>query len=166
LEEGARDWDPRVGTQAEISQASSARTRGYVGVMLLTPREFVRFLDGRSGDVQTIAFVPGGFTARIGAVSCDLLIRRDYAHKLNRTHGLRYEHWGIMQIAINHGYAILERGDLVFVYLDDTVFNDMFVLAIKEAANGQELWVKSFHRCEPRKLNRLLKNGELLREHT
>lgn len=138
--------------------------------MQLSPREFVRFLDGRSGQIQTLAFVPGEFTARIGALSCDLLIERSYAEKLKNKHSLRYEHWGMIQVAINHGYAILQRRDsrnteLLFAYVDDAVFQANFLLAIKQARGGEEIWLKSFYRCQPGRVQRLLRDGELLREH-
>jgi hypothetical protein len=133
--------------------------------MLLSPRDFVRFLDGRLGTVQRIAFVPGEFTARIQAISSDLLISREYAQKLKDKHRLRFEHFQLIQIAIDFGYALLERGDLVFVYLDETVFHEMFVLVLKKAERGQEIWLKTFHRAEASKLKRLLRNGNLLRDH-
>lgn len=133
--------------------------------MDLAPRNFVRFLDGRFGHAQKVAFVPGEFGARIRARSTDLMIDRITAQKLKDKHKLRYGHWTMMQVAINFGYALLERDDLVFAYIDDAVFRAIFILAVKEAANGEELWIKSFHRCKPRKLEKLLKASELLREH-
>jgi hypothetical protein len=120
---------------------------------------------GLHGPTQTVGFVPGAFTARINARSSDLKIGRRHALKLLHKHKLRYEHWGLIQLAIDYGYVILERRDLVFVYIDDTVFHDIFVLVVRRSADGEEISLSSLHRCEQAKLRKLLKTGELLREH-
>jgi hypothetical protein len=76
--------------------------------MLLHPRHFVGFLDGRYGDVQRIAFIPGELTRQIGTLESHLLIRRDYALKLQRKHQLRYEHFEMIQPTIERGYAVID----------------------------------------------------------
>jgi hypothetical protein len=40
--------------------------------MLLTPRAFVRFLDGHLGQSRRIAFMPAEYTRQIGTLESDL----------------------------------------------------------------------------------------------
>ena len=120
---------------------------------------------GLHGPTQTVAFVPGEFTARINGRTSDLKIRRRYALKLLHKPRLRYEHWSLIQIAIDYGYVLLERGDLVFAYIDESVFFDTFVLVVRRDPISGDVLISSLHRCEPAKLKKLLRKGELLREH-
>jgi hypothetical protein len=48
------------------------------GLVLLHPRDFVSFIDGRYGsDVATLAHVPGEYSRQIGSLSSDLLCGRE-----------------------------------------------------------------------------------------
>jgi hypothetical protein len=139
-------------------------------MMLPAARHLREFMLGLHGSTQTIAFVPGELVARINARSCNLMIERECARKLLHKHRLRYEHWGMIQIAIDHGYALLSRRspgkpELLFAYVDDAIFNSNFLLAIKQANAGSEIWMKSFYRCEPSRIRSFLRSCELLREH-
>lgn len=132
--------------------------------MLLAPRHFVGFLDGRYGTVQQIAFIPGEFTRLIGSLSSDLLIRRDYALKLQREHGLRYEQFQLIQPAIDAGYVLIDdKQQLVFLYIHNT--REFYRLAVKTAKMGSELWLLTFHRVRQLQFDSLLRRYGLLREH-
>lgn len=133
--------------------------------MKLSPRFLMEFMRGMYAPWQVIAFVPGEFAARIGARTSDLRIRRDYALKLRHKHRFQYHHFELIQKTINEGWIVIERGDLVFVYSFDAPYHATFALAVKREGRGDELWLKTFHRIDRRKLNRLIRDNEMLRIH-
>lgn len=134
--------------------------------MLLTPRAFVRFLDGRLGQTQRIAFVPGEYTRQIGTLESDLLIDRGYALKLQQKHRLRYEHFEMIQPTIDRGYAVIDGGgNLVFAYDDQERFNSVFRLAVKANRAGTELWLRTFHRSNRQQMNSMVRRWSLLKHH-
>ncbi len=132
--------------------------------MLLAPRYFVAFLDGRLGETQRIAFVPGDLGAHIHAYSPHLTIGRTYALKLQRKHSLKYEQFQLVQPAIEHGYAGIHRGDLVFLYFHEET-RRWFLLAVKTAAAGAELWLKSFYPLDAKRTGKIRRQMTMLREH-
>lgn len=130
--------------------------------MLLHPRHFMRFLDGRYGSVQAIAFIPGQFARQIGVLTSELRIRRDYALKLQRDHGLRYEQFQLIQPAIDEGYVLLDdKNQLVFLYVHNV--RDFYRLAVK-GTRQDELWLLTFHRIRQLQFDSLLRRNRLLRE--
>jgi hypothetical protein len=134
--------------------------------MLLTPRDFVRFLDGRLGQVQQIAFVPGEFTRLIGTLESKLLLDREYALKLQRKHNLRYEHFEMIQPTIDRGYAVIDGGrNLVFAYDDQERFHRPFRLAVKSNRAKNELWLRTFHRIGVRQMNSMVRRWPLVKNH-
>jgi hypothetical protein len=134
--------------------------------MLLSPRDFVRFLDGRYGDVQRIAFVPGDLSRQIGTLESNLLIERTYARKLLLKHRLRYEHFQMIQPTIERGYVVIDGGgNLVFAYDDQERFHARFRLAVKTTDARDELWLRTFHRIKLAQMNSLVRRFRLIREH-
>jgi hypothetical protein len=133
--------------------------------MLLAPRHFVQFLDGRHGDVAIIARVPGDLGAHINAYTMELRIGLNYARKLLIRHHLRYEHFEMIQPAIEHGYAGVDRGNLLFFLYDDLRFHSIFRLVVKTAAGGSELWLKTFHRCKAQQVKNSLRRMNVLKMH-
>ena len=70
--------------------------------MLLYPRQYVRFMDGREDPSAVMAFLPGDLAAAMPTVSTDVRIGREYATKLLGKHGLRHAALGVIQCAIDH----------------------------------------------------------------
>jgi len=126
----------------------------------------MEFMRGHYGPTQSIAFVPGDLAIRIGARTSNLLIDRQNALKLRHKHRFRYEHFELIQPSINEGWVIIERGDLVFIYVAEAPFFSTFALVVKQARGGEEIWLKTFHRIQPTKVRRLLRDNEMLREHS
>jgi len=134
--------------------------------MLLNPRAFVAFLDGRLGQIQRIAFVPGEFSRQIGTLESNLLIDREYALKLQQKHRLRFEHFELIQPTIERGYCVIDGGgNLVFLYDDEDRFHTIFRLAVKTNRSGTELWVRTFHRIRTPQMNSILRRWPLIKEH-
>lgn len=133
--------------------------------MKLSARFLMEFMRGMYAPWQVIAFVPGDYAARIGCRSSDLRMHREYALKLRHKHRFRYSDFELIQTAINEGWVVIERGDLVFVLVVDSPLYATFALVVKRERIGDELWLKTFHRIDPVKLKRLLRNGEMLRVH-
>jgi hypothetical protein len=72
----------------------------------------------------------------------------------------------MIQQTIDFGYVGIDRGrNLVFLYVDEEIFHTSFRLVVKTAANGGEIWLKTFHRSNPQQLRATLKRMEVLREH-
>lgn len=133
--------------------------------MKLSSRFLIEFMRGMYEPWQVIAYVPGKLTAQLGASTSDLRISREYALKLRHKHRFQYHHFELIQDAINHGAVVLERGNLVFVYTVGTPYYATFALAVKREQGGNELWLKTFHRIDPAKRKRLLRENRLLRAH-
>jgi len=137
-----------------------------MGGVLLHPRQFVSFIDGRMGDVATFAHVPGEFSRQIGSLSSDLQCTREYAMKLFQKHKLPYEKFQLIQPSIDLGHVRIVRKDLEFVYYDDSDPGPPYLLVVK-AVGRDELWLRTFYRTERWKEASLLRarRGRLLREH-
>ena len=102
----------------------------------------------------------------IGAHTTELRIEHQYAKKLIQKHGLNYEHFTMVQTTIDQGWCGPDRGDLLFVYADYDHFHTHFKLAIKEAQNGDELWLLTFHPVTMKKVKYEMKKIEhILQEH-
>ncbi len=127
-------------------------------------------LDGRAGDRAVIAFLPGDLGGHIQALSTDVLIGRDYAVKLLRKHRLGYEHFAVIQPAIDRGICIKSEksGHIEFLYADQKIFGSRFLLVLKVAASGQEVWLMTFFRTNDgqikSKLKRARQSGSIIRQ--
>jgi hypothetical protein len=137
--------------------------------MRLHPRQFIRFLDGRAGDQTVIAFLPGDLGARIPTLATDVLIKCEYANKLRMKHHLLYEHFSIIQPTIDKGVCIRSEksGQLEFLYADQKIFGSRFLLVLKAANGGREVWLVTFFRTNDAqiksKLRRAAQSGTIVR---
>jgi hypothetical protein len=75
--------------------------------MIIQPRYFVRFLDGRASDRINIAFLPGALGGHIRTVQTDFMMRRDYALKLMKRK-TNFQEFGEVQNTIDNGHCILD----------------------------------------------------------
>ncbi len=104
---------------------------------------------------QVIAFVPGALAEKLSA----------YSRLIRRSEVRAPSHFELIQVAIDEGAVVMERGDLVFVYSVGAPYHATFALVVKRARKGEELWLKTFHRIEPAKRKRLLRSNVLVRPH-
>jgi hypothetical protein len=133
--------------------------------MIIHPRHFVRFLDGRAGQTVTIAFLPGELGAHIGALQTNVSLRIDYAHKLLKRK-LTYEGFELIQQTIDEGLCIMESYNrLSFLFIRDESSHEIWFLHLKSAQRGDELWLVTFHRISKNQLTRRLNAGVVLRAH-
>jgi hypothetical protein len=146
--------------------------------MLLYPRQYVRFLDGRMGNMAIVAFLPGHLAAQMPTLSTDVRIGREYAQKLWAKHGLGHGSFRLFQPAIDHGWCAKSRDNgLDFIYIDSSrAYIDArgepvrFILGLKSARGGQETWVTTLHPSTEqqvrRRLRRATDSGRLIRAHS
>jgi len=137
--------------------------------MILAPRHFVRFLDGRAGEVATIASLPLDLGAHMPTQAGDVRIRRDYALKLMQRHRMTYEKFQLIQSAIDNGWCFKTKANhLEFVYIHDTGAGShkQYTLVLKSARWGQETWLVTFFRSQPQQLRTKQRKGTLIRSHT
>jgi hypothetical protein len=133
--------------------------------MIIRPRHFVRFLDGRAGPRVTIAFLPGSLGTSIGTLQTSVSLEINYARKLLR-HGLTYEDFDQIQDTIDNGLCVREDANrLSFLYIKDNVRPEIYFLHLKTAAMGSELWLVTFHRIRQKQFDRRLNRGPTIREH-
>jgi hypothetical protein len=133
--------------------------------MIIQPRHFVRFIDGRAGQQIAIAFLPGGLGVHIGTLQTAVSLEINYAKKLLR-HGLTYEGFDQIQDTIDNGLCIREGSNrLSFLYIKDDVKPELYFLHLKTARMGSELWLVTFHRIRQRQFNKRLAFGPTIREH-
>lgn len=111
--------------------------------------------------------MPGNLGAYIGAISSEVLIERQYAVKIMERHRLAHSDFGLIQVAISEGWCVLnrERTALEFMYEDGRKPSVAFLLALKSAMDGREVWVRTFHRMDPKAIRSRLRRGEILRYH-
>lgn len=135
--------------------------------MILQPRHFVRFLDGRAGDKVTIAFLPGHLGGHLQTICTDVSLRLDYARKLNRKHQMTYEKFAEIQKTIDFGYCLKTVDQhLSFLYFSDRPSKPaVYFLLVKTDVKRGELWLVTFHRLKMAQVAHKLRKGELLRDH-
>jgi hypothetical protein len=133
--------------------------------MIIQPRQFVQFVDGRAGDHAPVAFLPGGLGAYLNTLRTEVILRRDYAIKV-LNHLKIYEIFGEIQNTIDRGFCVqMDPVRLGFLYVRDAVRPEIYFLLIKTARQGEELWLVTFHRIQPAQFDVRLRGGRLLREH-
>jgi hypothetical protein len=128
----------------------------------------MRFLSGGQANVRTVAFLPGDLAARIPALSTDILLDGEYARKIWEKHKLGYETLGLIQTIVDRGWCTKTRpNQLDFLYVDDRGLPKYYVLGVKAAQGGKEIWVTTLHpTSEPeikRRLKRAREKGALVR---
>jgi len=129
--------------------------------MLLAPRHYQRFLDGRNGTFAIVGFLPGDLAARMPTLSTEVRIGRDYAKKLWEKHHLGHGDLAMIQRAIDHGWCAQSRGNaLDFLYVDTDRQPTRFILGLKCAYGGTETWVTTLHKSDEQQISRLLKNPQ------
>ena len=133
---------------------------------VLTFRELALFWRGRLGKTAAVAELPLELGKHLGAIVTDVCVEVGYAHKLRHKHHLRLEHYHTIQLAINFGYCGLHRGDLIFIYRDETIHGQEFQLVIKQAMGGTELWIKTFHPTDPGDIERVMRQAQEIRPHS
>jgi hypothetical protein len=139
--------------------------------MLLYPRQYVRFIDGREGDSAVLAILPGELAARMPTLSTEIKIHRAYAIKIWEKHNLRPNDLAVVQKAVLHGWCTKSRNDsLDFLYVDPTTsIPRRLIVGIKSAYGGQETWLTTMYKAEESEIRRRLKKARkanrLIRSH-
>ncbi len=126
-------------------------------------------MDGRAGDVATIAFLPLDLGAHMPTQASDVRIRRDYALKLMQRHRMTYEKFLLIQQAIDNGWCFKAKANhLEFVYIhnDSGGGHKQYTLVLKSARWGQETWLVTFFRSQKQQLRAKQRKGSLIRGHT
>jgi hypothetical protein len=133
--------------------------------MIIQPRHFVRFIDGRAGQRIAIAFLPGALGAHIGTLQTTVSLELSYARKLLR-HGLTYEGFDQIQDTIDNGLCLREGNSrLSFLYIRDEVRPELYFLHLKTARMGSDLWLVTFHKIRQKQFNKRLTVGPIVREY-
>lgn len=134
--------------------------------MLVPPRHFVRFLDGRAGPFVTVGFVPGNLSGHLGTIQTGLRLRRDYAHKLINEHEVNFYDFKHIQETIDRGHCqVVEAMRLQFLYVRDQSREEIYNLVIKVDATRQELWLVTFYRMRKKQFFAKLRPRALIRIH-
>ncbi|HQT64280.1 MAG: hypothetical protein B7Z75_08615 [Acidocella sp. 20-57-95] len=137
--------------------------------MILTHRQYIRFLRGGTVNVQVVAFLPGDLAAQMPTLSTDVRIDGAYAKKLWEKHHLGHEALGVIQSMINRGWCTKTRpNQLDFLYVDSSGRQPKrYVLGVKSAKSGQETWLTTLHLTDElemrRRLSRAKQKGQMIR---
>jgi hypothetical protein len=136
----------------------------------LHPRHYRRFLRGKEGTSQIVAFLPGYLGAHIPTLTTEVGIKYEYARKLLEKHGLGHEALGLIQAAIDYGWCTRTRpSSLDFIYIEGFISPRRYILGIKAVPRGSELWVTTLYSCNERELRRRLRlarsQSQVIREH-
>ncbi len=135
--------------------------------MILPRRVFRDLLLGRATVRVVVASLPTEIAAQLSANTSDVWLARDYALKLRDRHNVGYENLRLVQAAIDHGHCLLGKADnhLEFIYFDDQNSNRPWLLVIKSARWGQEVWLVSLYRTHRQQIQSKLRRHRMLREH-
>ena len=135
--------------------------------MTLYPRQFMRLIDGRAGGVAAVAYLPSEVGVFFSAITTAVWIEKACAIKILMRHRLRYEDLEFIQRAIDGGYILRgrDRQYLEFLYIDSSGPYRHYLLVLKIARYGQEVWVQTFHRSDETALRSRLKKAIPLRVH-
>ena len=134
--------------------------------MIIHPRHFIRFLDGRGGNAINIAFLPGDLGACIQTLETSVKLRLDYAKKLLTKHKVRYQGFEYIQEAIDNGMCIQENEThLRFLYAKDNVKPEIYLLVVKTDARRKELWLVTFHKIGKRQFSAKTAPKAVIRLH-
>jgi hypothetical protein len=105
--------------------------------MIIQPRHFVRFIDGRAGNQINIAFLPGELGARINTLQTSVSLRLDYARKI-MGHRIKYEGFVQIQDTIDNGICMIEdEYRLTFLYVKDNVRPEIHFLLLKTLESAE-----------------------------
>lgn len=133
--------------------------------MIIQPRHFVRFIDGRAGTKLNIAFLPGMLGAYINTLQTDVAVELEYARKLVR-HRIRCEEFAHIQETIDNGMCFLDvPRHLKFLYVRDNVRPVIYFLLLKAVLSRNELWLVTFHRIQRKQFTDRIDPPRLVREH-
>lgn len=134
--------------------------------MIIHPRHFVRFIDGRAGNEINIAFLPGELGAHLQTLETDVKLRRDYARKVFLKHQMTYQGFEYIQETIDRGMCILEGSNhLRFLYVKDNVRPEIYFLLLKTDATRRELWLVTFHKLRKRQFSDRTDPKTIIRYH-
>ncbi len=135
----------------------------------MTParRYFRDFFCGRSGDQLIVATLRDQVGVLISARTLNVKMKLAYAQKMLVKHRLTYEHLHIVQLAIDKGYCFVgtKPNHIEFLYFDNKNDNDEYLLVIKSARWGEEVWFVTFHRTRKQQYRSKSRYQKLLRGH-
>ena len=135
---------------------------------MVPPRRLFRdFLLGRANPTICVATLPSELAIHIGARVNDVMMERQYAAKLLVKHRLTYEQLWVVQAAIDRGFCLVGKkpGHLEFIYVDDRSMSEAYILVIKSARYGEEVWLVTLHRTNPEQIRSKRRRQKLLRDH-
>jgi len=133
--------------------------------MIVTPRHFVRFIDGRASDRMVVAFLPGSLGRYLGTLQTDVSLRRDYALKLIK-HNIDYNGFSEIQNTIDNGHCLREKPNhLAFLFVKDNIKPEIYFLLIKTDKTREELWLVTFHRIKKSQFTKRLVPSNIIRPH-
>jgi hypothetical protein len=135
--------------------------------MALYARQFVRLIDGRSGNVAAVAHLPVEIGVIFSAQTNVVSIERTYARKIVGDHQIKYDDFEYIQKAIDFGYVFQGRDHryLEFVYIETKKTYKHYLLVLKVARYGLEIWVQTFHRIDEGRLRSKIRKLRMIRLH-
>lgn len=138
--------------------------------MILTHRQYMRFLNGGPQFVATVAYLPGDLAARMPTLSTDIRMAGDYAKKIWEKHRLGHNVLGLIPTIVRDGWCTRRQSNqLDFFYVDQVGTPKRYILGLKASRAGQETWVSTLYPTDEheirRRLNKARKQDYLLRGH-
>src|SRR4051794_28230793 len=109
--------------------------------MIVPPRRFVSFLDGRRENPTAVAFLPGSLGAYLGTIETTVKLERVYGWKLLR-HGINYHLFSEIQNTIDNGICMFEPPyGLSFLYVSGKIKPVIYSLILKTDMKRRGLWL-------------------------
>ena len=133
--------------------------------MILSRQHFKRFAGGGAGDIARLAFLPTELGVKISAQRNDVHVQLNYLRKCFSKHGLRYDEFVHVQTAIDFGYCFSGKKSqyIEFILITEGSRRSYYLLVLKSARLGQEIWFQTFHQVNEARLREKLKKLPIVR---
>ena len=133
---------------------------------MIPRRQFRDFFCGRGGKFLAVAKIHTEMSVFMSAQTDTVRMAKSYAEKMLVKHRLTFEHLRIVQDAIDQGACFVGKkaNHLEYVYFDNDYKKSCFLLVIKSARFGQEVWFVSLYRLRDKQAKMIKQEQRLLRD--
>jgi hypothetical protein len=127
-------------------------------------RVFREFFCGRSGNDLVVAQLRFEIGLFIAAKTTNVRMEKSYAVKMMVKHRLTYEQLYMVQASIDEGFCFegKNRSHLEFVYFPNRPGAEPYMLVLKSALGGAEIWFVTLYKLRRKQYERMRKTQRLL----
>lgn len=154
---GKSAWFPSPG------RFSDADIGHYVAATAVAGPNFERFIRGEAVGIAPVGHIDGTLAAAIGSRAREVRLSSDTMGKQRVNHSeLTVEEYRLLPDIMKRGLVIKENKNNVLMFFFHS--GQWYRATVKRTADGEELFLVSFHRAKAKDLRRLRRRGTVIRE--